>query len=185
MGQSEPGSRETQRKAGGCAREAQRTHSARARSHSSSARHVRSADLPFRLTGTHDSPMSLTRFELECTRCGACCAPRETWTTYVHVTVEERQRLPRRFALRVIEDELATLPDFEASTSDLHNTPHPQTRGSDTPFRRGPGVRCVALRGELGRDVGCEIHADRPAVCRRFRVGSRACLEARAEVLGL
>lgn len=129
--------------------------------------------------------MSLTRFELEFTRCGACCAPRESWATYVHVTLEERQRLPRRFALRVIDDELATVADLGETAADSLNAPHPQIGEPHPPFRRRAGVRCIALKGELGRDVGCEIHADRPEVCRRFRVGSRACLAARAEVLGL
>ncbi|HMR12025.1 MAG TPA: YkgJ family cysteine cluster protein [Polyangiaceae bacterium] len=125
--------------------------------------------------------MSLTSFDLDCTRCGACCAPRVDWTTYVHVPPHERRRLPQRFALLVVDDELSTIVD-----SDSHAAPPPQPHGiHEVPFRRAPGVRCVALEGELGEHVGCAMHRERPTVCRKFRVGSRACLEARAEVLGL
>lgn len=94
----------------------------------------------------------------DCQQCGACCAPNTDWLSYPEVTDEEALALPERFRLQILDGELRTRD------------------------RRG-GVRCVALAGELGRAVRCEIHAVRPAVCIAFAAGSRHCLEARADVL--
>jgi len=97
---------------------------------------------------------------LDCLTCGACCAPRANWRVYVEVTERDRERLPARYALRVVNGELATQ-------------------------RRRNGVRCVALRGTLGESVRCDMHEQRPDACRTFQVGSQHCLDARKEVLGL
>jgi len=94
----------------------------------------------------------------DCQQCGACCAPNTDWLSYPEVTDEEALVLPERFRLQIIDGELATRD------------------------RRG-GVRCVALEGELGVAVRCEVHDVRPEVCRQFTAGSRHCLEARADVL--
>lgn len=123
---------------------------------------------------------SLTSFELDCQACGACCAPRTDWPTYVHVREVERRRLPTLFAARVIDGELATIPDPTPSQPAIRTG-----SGEEMPESAAHGVRCVALQGELGVRVRCQIHSVRPQVCRQFRAGSRACLEARAEVLGL
>ena len=40
--------------------------------------------------------------------------------------------------------------------------------------------RCAALSGQLGDAVRCGIYEWRPAPCREFEEGSRACLQARA-----
>lgn len=66
--------------------------------------------------------------------------------------------LPERFRLQVVDGELATRD-------------------------RPGGVRCVALSGELGVSVRCDVHAVRPSVCQRFVAGSRPCHDARADVL--
>lgn len=97
---------------------------------------------------------------LDCLSCGACCAPSENWRTYVEVTKVEHARLPGKYALCVIDGELRT-------------------------HRRKGGVRCVALKGTLGESVRCDVHSLRPSACRKFRVGSPGCLQAREEVLGL
>jgi hypothetical protein len=97
--------------------------------------------------------------ELDCLRCGACCAPRARFRTYVEVTDSDLLRLPPRYALRVFDGELATA-------------------------RRKNGVRCVALTGTLGQQVRCDMHEQRPSACRAFEVGSEPCLEARKEILG-
>lgn len=39
--------------------------------------------------------------------------------------------------------------------------------------------RCVALRGEIGKRVGCASYDRRPKACREFDPGSEGCLEAR------
>ena len=122
---------------------------------------------------------TLTSFDLDCQRCGACCAPRTDWPTYVHVTATERRRLPTLFAAQVTNGELATTPDLSTPGPGLDNA----SGAGSTPVLPA-GVRCVALEGELGARVACQIHSVRPQVCRLFRAGSKACLEARAEVLG-
>lgn len=45
-------------------------------------------------------------------------------------------------------------------------------------------VRCVALQGELGKQVGCSIYAQRSSTCREFTLGEERCNQARGE-LGL
>ncbi|MBM3390992.1 MAG: YkgJ family cysteine cluster protein [Betaproteobacteria bacterium] len=39
--------------------------------------------------------------------------------------------------------------------------------------------RCVALEGEIGREVRCTIYAQRPGPCRELEPGSDACNRAR------
>jgi hypothetical protein len=39
--------------------------------------------------------------------------------------------------------------------------------------------RCVALAGEVGRDVECSIYDSRPSPCREFEAGHEACARAR------
>ena len=43
----------------------------------------------------------------------------------------------------------------------------------------GEEQRCVALDGDLGEGVGCEIYALRPSGCRRVEAGDEECLRAR------
>ncbi len=96
----------------------------------------------------------------DCLTCGACCAPPMDWRTYVEVTDLDAQRLSVRYRARVAAGELATTP-------------------------REGGVRCVGLRGTLGRRVSCRIHERRPDACRRFERGSPECHAARRDVLGI
>lgn len=42
------------------------------------------------------------------------------------------------------------------------------------------GGRCVALNGEIGREVSCAIYASRPSPCRAFGEETERCDEARA-----
>lgn len=39
--------------------------------------------------------------------------------------------------------------------------------------------RCLALLGELGREVSCAIYPCRPGPCQELEPGSEACLKAR------
>jgi Fe-S-cluster containining protein len=43
---------------------------------------------------------------------------------------------------------------------------------------RGACNSCTALNVKTGRHI-CRIYDNRPAVCREFLAGSKACLEAR------
>lgn len=40
--------------------------------------------------------------------------------------------------------------------------------------------RCVALAGEIGREVGCTIYPQRPSPCHELQPGEERCLRARA-----
>jgi uncharacterized protein len=40
-------------------------------------------------------------------------------------------------------------------------------------------VRCIALQGEVGKQVGCSIYEQRASTCREFAEGSEACNRAR------
>jgi hypothetical protein len=39
--------------------------------------------------------------------------------------------------------------------------------------------RCVALQGNIGRQVSCSIYDRRPAPCREFDAGTERCISAR------
>ena len=43
----------------------------------------------------------------------------------------------------------------------------------------GEEQRCVALDGDIGEGVGCEIYALRPSGCRKVEAGDEECLRAR------
>jgi Fe-S-cluster containining protein len=46
-------------------------------------------------------------------------------------------------------------------------------------FERSPSGACAFLRGTPGERVSCRIYETRPAICRAFEPGSRACLSSR------
>lgn len=104
-------------------------------------------------------PVEVEPGELDCRTCGACCTPAEDWPTYVYVSPEDRARFSPLYRLRVVDDELATVP-------------------------RPGGIRCIALGGAVGARVRCRIHPRRPDACRDFTQGSPWCLDARREILG-
>lgn len=41
-------------------------------------------------------------------------------------------------------------------------------------------ARCVALQGDIGRQVGCTIYAQRSSTCKELMPGDEKCLKARA-----
>jgi len=40
-------------------------------------------------------------------------------------------------------------------------------------------VHCIALTGEVGREVRCSIYEQRSSTCREFEAGSETCVKAR------
>lgn len=40
-------------------------------------------------------------------------------------------------------------------------------------------VHCIALKGEVGREVSCSIYEQRSSTCREFEAGSGDCNRAR------
>ncbi len=99
----------------------------------------------------------------ECRRCGACCVNTpenrcEGFAAYVEVKPDDallhRPELRRRFV--VVDKEGGTHMRLDAQ------------------------ARCAALRGALGRRVGCAIYHYRPSPCRRVQAGSDLCQRYRA-----
>jgi len=101
----------------------------------------------------------------DCQRCGACCCnPAENRAEGYreYVPVEPGSRLLRRHRI-------------------LDRYTFANGRGERHMKLVGPGERCAALDGALGRRVACAIYADRPAACRHVEAGSARCLQYRAE----
>ncbi len=100
----------------------------------------------------------------DCVRCGACCynVDRNRAIGYVdYVEVEKRDAIrkdKKLLALYVYKNE--------------DGVPH---------MKLDARQRCSALAGTLGRKVGCEIYAVRPAGCRRLEPGDAECRRARRE----
>lgn len=97
-----------------------------------------------------------------CQQCGACCA---TFRVTFHYSELESQG-------GFIPDALA-----DAETATLY-----RMRGTD-----GVRPRCVALSGNVGESVSCQIYQERPSPCREFGMYAEvgvfedACHKARAQ----
>lgn len=87
----------------------------------------------------------------DCQACGACCSYSADWP---------------RFTLESDED-IARIPEALIS--------------ADLSGMRCEGVRCLALKGEIGKQVACTIYAVRPQVCHACMPGDPECLMAREE----
>ena len=90
-----------------------------------------------------------------CTTCGACCA-----CFRVDFAVEE------------LDDNGGSVPsglavEVNGRTARMRGTDHVP-------------VRCAALTGKLGEQIGCSIYEWRPSPCREFEEGSDACHHARS-----
>lgn len=94
--------------------------------------------------------------DLDCQRCGACCA---------------QFRVSFYWA--------------EADDAPGGTVPVALTRPVGTLHRCMAGtearpVRCVALHGEVGQAVACGIYEQRSSTCRSVQPGDEQCLKARA-----
>lgn len=90
-----------------------------------------------------------------CQHCGACCA---------HYRVQ--------FAVYELDELGGTVPS--------HLT---EPVGGVTCRMKGTGevpIRCVALTGQVGQAVGCNIYLQRPLPCRELTEGTEGCRKARA-----
>lgn len=94
--------------------------------------------------------------ESACTACGACCA-----CFRVDFAVYELESMGGR-----VPDGLAQ--EISGNTARMRGTDYVP-------------IRCAALTGTPGHQVGCSIYASRPAPCREFEEGSHACARARAK----
>jgi len=70
-------------------------------------------------------------------------------------------------------------PLLKKDRSDAKNIPKELVR-EDYPLMKTINNRCVALSGEIGCNVSCNIYNDRPSACQKFESGSDLCKEARA-----
>lgn len=109
--------------------------------------------------------------ELDCKTCGACCIGDSQRGDFVPVTRVDRKRLPTKY-----QRKLTTL-----SKQDQQETGAAEALGLK---RFGDREACVALKGKLGKDISCDVYAQRPDFCRVFVKGSADCLSRRKYELG-
>ena len=95
-----------------------------------------------------------------CTSCGACCAKFRVSFYWAESDAYPGGHVPVALTVLVTPHRLAM-------------------RGTDS-----GSPRCVALEGEVGRQVGCAIYGQRPTPCREFTAGDERCNAAR-RVYGL
>jgi len=87
--------------------------------------------------------------------CGACCASYRVSFYWAETTIMQKYGLPELWTEKLNAHRVAML-------------------GTN---RKSP--RCVALKGEVGIHVSCEIYDCRPSPCHEFQAGSERCLQAR------
>jgi Fe-S-cluster containining protein len=91
-----------------------------------------------------------------CQRCGACCANFRVSFYWGESDAHPGGTVPQHLTIPI--------------------TPHHVAmRGTEV-----KPVRCVGLSGEVGRDVGCTIYAQRSSTCREFTEATPECNKARA-----
>ena len=101
----------------------------------------------------------------ECRTCGACCTGSSSDGDFVPVTRLDRKRLPTKYQKK--------LQDLSEQTSGAM-----QALGLK---RFGAVEACIALKGTLGKDIQCDVYAQRPDFCRTFEKGSQQCHDRRRE----
>ncbi len=92
----------------------------------------------------------------ECIKCGACCAFFRVSFYWGETNVHSQGTVP-----------------VELTTSISPH--HVCMKGTE----RKP-ARCVALTGDVGREVSCSIYEQRSSTCREFEAGTEDCNRARA-----
>lgn len=99
--------------------------------------------------------------ELDCRKCGACCAPMEQ-ASDTHVLLGDGDLTS---VAAVIRDSLTSF--------------HGGARYMSTK-RNDQGLKvCSALKGKIGDSCKCTIYEQRPLNCKIFEPGSDECLAAR------
>lgn len=93
---------------------------------------------------------------LECQRCGACCALYRVSFYWAEADDAPGGQVPAGLT--------QALPPLERCMRGTASQP----------------VRCVALQGEVGREVACGIYDQRPSPCRAVQAGDAQCRKARA-----
>ncbi|WP_181405130.1 YkgJ family cysteine cluster protein [Aestuariibacter sp. GS-14] len=94
---------------------------------------------------------------LSCVNCGACCASFRVSFYWSEADPFTAGTVPAELTEKISPTRVAM-----AGT----NQPKP---------------RCVALQGEVGKEVSCGIYPQRSSTCREFEAGSVECLKARVK----
>lgn len=90
-----------------------------------------------------------------CQACGACCAHYRVSFYWGESDAHPGGTVPQHLTIPITPYRIAM-------------------RGTE----RAPS-RCAALAGDVGRDVGCTIYAQRSSTCRDFLAGTPECDKAR------
>lgn len=92
---------------------------------------------------------------LECVKCGACCASFRVSFYWGESSAHEQGTVPAELTTAI-------------------SPHHVCMKGTEI-----KPVHCIALIGEVGRDVSCSIYEQRSSTCRQFEAGSEDCAKAR------
>jgi len=118
-------------------------------------------DTPVPRSVTAPSPEIKEEYEAKCQSCGLCCC----------VPLIKADG-------KAAYDRLLSYPAIHEITYRWWHG-YEQTDTEQGYWMRMREGRCIALEGELKKQVTCTIYPDRPNVCRAFEAGSDACLHLR------
>ncbi|XZG68864.1 YkgJ family cysteine cluster protein [Chitinibacteraceae bacterium HSL-7] len=105
---------------------------------------------------SRDRHFASCRMSSVCQSCGACCASFRVSFYWAETDAHPEGRVPAAMTVPI--------------------TPyHVAMRGTEQ-----KPVRCAALTGTVGIDVGCDIYLQRSSTCREFHEGDERCNDARA-----
>lgn len=91
----------------------------------------------------------------ECVKCGACCASFRVSFYWGETSAHEQGTVPAELTTAI-------------------SPHHVCMKGTES-----KPVHCIALIGEVGREVSCSIYEQRSSTCRQFEAGSEDCAKAR------
>ncbi len=91
----------------------------------------------------------------ECVKCGACCASFRVSFYWGETSAHDQGTVPIEFTTAI-------------------SPHHVCMKGTEQ-----KPVHCIALEGEVGKQVSCGIYEQRSSTCREFEAGSEDCIKAR------
>lgn len=92
----------------------------------------------------------------ECVKCGACCISFRVSFYWGETSAHAQGTVPAELTTAI-------------------SPHHVCMKGTEQ-----KPLRCIALEGEVGREVSCNIYELRSSTCREFEAGSEACHRARS-----
>jgi uncharacterized protein len=113
-------------------------------------------DLQLQLSDDMTAQPNQSDLDAHCTQCGACCAAFRVSFYWAESDAHPQGQVPQALTVPV-------------------NPHYVCMKGTEQ-----KPVRCVALKGEVGRQVSCDIYHQRSSTCREFTAGSEDCAKARA-----